>query len=183
VKNKGVIVAVVIFSKNNSFKYVLLYMNNIIRRNFSMRKAIISPVIAQRRETLSQRQKSLSTLANANSAVGHTVGAFSGITIGVNITKAMERNGINSGVSIAAGIVSAIAITAAVSLATESVSNSIRKKAGVSSPLAIPCFETQNNYRTLLDSLEEYDDYEEDTDEYPEEYSEEYSDEDNEGDS
>jgi len=112
------------------------------------------------------RQKTLSTLANANSVVGHTAGVFGGVVAGVNIAKSMESNGINSGVSVATGIVSALVIAAGVSIATECVSGAIRRKAGIASPFAMLC--TQNDFNP-----EDYDFLLETVDEDAEEFIEE----------
>ena len=108
-----------------------------------------------------RRQKTLSSVANVNSAVGHTVGIFGGITIGVNVAKAMDDTGINSGISIATGIISAIAVMAGVSIATEAVSGEIRKKADIPSPFSMLCTAQHSfdpvDYSSLLKNIEEGD--------------------------
>ena len=107
---------------------------------------------------LTKRQKTASTLATMNSAVGHTAGIFSGIAVGVNLAKAMSDNEINSGLSIATGIVSAIAVMAGVSIATECASGAIRKKADIPNPLSMLCeghrFDSES-YSSLLKSIED----------------------------
>lgn len=124
-----------------------------------------SAIRTVRRSNLTKNQKSLSTLANVNSAVGHTGGIFGGIATGVNVSKAMNDNGINSGVSAATGVVSAIAIIAGVSIATEYVSGAIRKKAGVPNPFAMLCqndFDPEEFESLFGDIQEEEDDSEDD---------------------
>ena len=105
----------------------------------------------------SKGQRRLSTLANVNSAVGHTAGVFGGITVGANIKKMMDENGVNSGISLATGILSAIAVSAAASLITEKASGTMRKKAGVSNPFTMLCDQNEFEYEE-----EDYDDMPED---------------------
>jgi len=110
--------------------------------------------------TLTNKQKALSTIANVNSAVGHTAGVFGGITAGVNITRLMDDNGINRGLSIATGVVSAIAVIAGVSIATEAVSGAIRKKADIPSPFSMLCNQNgfdPESYSSLLENIKEED--------------------------
>jgi len=108
---------------------------------------------------ITQKQKALSTIANISSVTGHTAGVFGGIAAGVNITKAMDENGINRGLSIATGIVSAIAVIAGVSIATEAVSGAIRKKADIPIPLSMLRTNLDpESYRLLLGNIEEEDD-------------------------
>ena len=105
-------------------------------------------------------QKTLSTLANVTSATGHTAGVFGGVAVGVNVAKAMDNNGINSGISIAAGIVSAIAVMAGASIVTECVSGAMRKKVGVDSPFSMLCTQQNFNpedYSSLLKNIKEGD--------------------------
>jgi len=107
-----------------------------------------------------KRQKTLSTVANTTSVAGHTAGLFGGIVAGVNVAKAMDDNGINSGISIATGIISAIAVMAGVSIATEAVSGEIRKKADIPSPFSMLCSQTDFSpeyYSSLLENIEEGD--------------------------
>jgi len=107
-------------------------------------------------------QKTLSTLATVNSAIGHTAGLFGGVAVGVNVAKAMEERDINIGVSIATGFISAIAVMAGASVATETVSGALRKKAGVVSPLSMLGHPLQEliseDYGSLLENIEEEDD-------------------------
>jgi len=86
---------------------------------------------------LSKKQKTLTTLANINSAAGHATGLFGGIALGVNIAKKMSNNGVNSGIATATGIFSALATIALVSTGTELISGALRKKAGVFDSLSM----------------------------------------------
>ena len=104
-----------------------------------------------------QKQKAISTLANANSVVGHTAGVFGGVAVGVNVAKVLDDNGANRGVSVALGFISAIAVVATVSLITEKVSNTMRKKAGVDSPLSMLCGQNDfytEDYNSLFENSE-----------------------------
>ena len=111
--------------------------------------------------TLTQEQKPLSTLANGTSAVGHTAGLFGGITVGVNVAKAMDDNGINTGLSIATGFIAGIVVMAGISIATKCASDAIRKKADIPSPLSMLCaghdFDLQD-YGSLLKDGQEIED-------------------------
>jgi len=97
------------------------------------------------------KKKTLATLANINSGVGHTASLFCGITVGFNVAKAMNRAGANTGVAVATAAVSGIATIAGISIGTEMISGAIRKKAGVSSPFSM-LYSGQNSTAILIET-------------------------------